>query len=316
VDRPRNLAVNNDGTPYPSLTASYSAPTTPPFYANDGNRWYHASPANRWTAAGSGHATDWLELDFGVTRPLEEVDLYFVDDGAGVTAPARYDVAMWTGAGWSAIPGQLRRPARPEGHRANAVTFPRISTPRLRVTFTHRPGASTGLTEIEAWAHTPLPLPAPTAPVHDLAYNGTGQGFPRATASFTSRYDQVGQVNDGRIALTRASRNRWTAYASPHKSDWVEIAFGVRRTVRALDLYLWGDSGGVRAPRRYAVQYWDGRRWAEPRERLRTPERPATWAMNSVRIDPVETDRIRVVFEHDVPAFSGMTELMVWDTLP
>jgi len=71
VDRPVNLAVNNDGTPYPKLTASFSAPTTPPFYANDGNRWYHASPANRWTAAGSGHAADWIVVDFGVARPVE-----------------------------------------------------------------------------------------------------------------------------------------------------------------------------------------------------------------------------------------------------
>jgi len=160
------------------------------------------------------------------------------------------------------------------------------------------------------------PARPPTAPIHDLAYNATGRGFPRATASFTSRTDSVAQVADGRIAFTRASRNRWTAWGSPHRSDWVEVAFGARRTVRALDLYLWGDSGGVRAPRRFTVQYWDGRRWAAPHERLRMPQRPATWAMNSVRIDPVETDRIRVVFEHDLPAFSGMTELMVWDTLP
>ena len=40
----------------------------------------------------------------------------------------------------------------------------------------------------------------------------------------------------------------------------------------------------------------------------RSPTRP--------RVEPVETERIRVVFEHDLPAFSGMTELMVWDTLP
>ena len=316
VDRPVNLAVNNDGTPYPRLTASYSAPTTPPFYANDGSRWYHASPANRWTAAGSGHATDWLELDFGVTRPVDRVALYFVDDGTGVRAPLRYRLEEWKGEAWKPVREQTRSPARPAGHRANTVTFPRIRTAKIRVTFTHRPGASTGLTEIEAWARTPLPLPPPTEPVHDLAYNATGRGFPRATASFTSRSDSVAQVGDGRIAFTRASRNRWTAYGSPHPSDWVEIAFGARRTVRALDLYLWGDSGGVRAPKRYSVQYWDGRRWAEPREVLRTPSRPATWAMNSVRLDPVETDRIRVVFEHDLPAFSGMTELMVWDTLP
>jgi hypothetical protein len=225
-------------------------------------------------------------------------------------------VEEWTGGRWRAVRGQVRTPARPEGHRANTVAFPRIRTAKLRVVFTHRPGAATGLTEIEAWTHTPLPLPPPTGPGPDLAYNPTGRGFPRASASFTSRYDSVAEVNDGRIAFTRASRNRWTAYGSPHPSDWVEIEFGARRTVRAVDLYLWGDSGGVKAPRRYAVEYWDGRGWAGATVLAQTPGRPETWALNTVVIAPVETEKIRVVFEHALPAFTGVTELMVRDTMP
>jgi hypothetical protein len=78
-----------------------------------------------------------------------------------------------------------------------------------------------------------------------------------------------------------------------------------------LELHLWGDGRGVRAPRRYAVQYWDGRRWAEARVRSRTPERPAVSAANTVRIAPVRTTRIRVVLEHDLPSVSGLTELIV-----
>ena len=316
VERPVNLAVNNDGTPYPRLTASFSAPTTPPFYANDGNYWYDAAPANRWTPAGSGNTSDWIVLDFGIARPVDRLALYFVDDGGAVRAPLRYDVEQWRGSRWVRIAGQQRTPARATGHRANVVEFRRIRTPRIRLVLTHRPGATSGLTELEAWADVPLPLPPPTAPAHDFAYNPTGRGFPHASASFTSRFDSVAEVNDGRIAFTRASHNRWTAYGSPHRSDWVEIAFGARRTVRAVDLYLWGDSGGVKAPRRYTVQYWDGRGWSDARVRMQTPARPETWALNTVLIAPVETEKIRVVFEHDLPAVAGVTELMVRDTLP
>ena len=316
VARPVNLAVNNDGTPYPRLSASFSAPTTPPFYANDGNYWYDASPGNRWTAAGSGRASDWIAVDFGIARPVDRLALYFVDDGGAVRAPRRYEVEAWKGSRWVRIPDQRRTPARATGRRANTVAFPRIRTPRIRVVLTHRPGATSGLTELEAWAATPLPLPPPTEPAHDLAYNPGGQAFPRATASYTAREDSVAEVNDGRIAFTRASHDRWTAYGSPNRSDWVEIAFGSRHTVRALDLYLWGDSAGVKAPKRYVVQYWDGRGWSDAHVTQQTPPVPETWALNSVRIEPVETDRIRVVLEHDLPAFSGMTELMVWDTLP
>ena len=321
VDRPVNLAVNNDGTPYPRLVASYSAPTTPPFYANDGSVWYDASPANRWTAAGSGHASDWLELDFGAPRPVEQVKLYFVDDGtgSGVRAPRRYELQTLRGSRWVPVPGQVRTPAQPTAHRANTVTFPRLRTEALRVVLTHRPGASSGVTEIEAWAHVaPALLPPATAPVHDLAYNPTGRGFPVATASYTWRGDSVAEIADGRVAFTRASHDRWTAWRSPNRTDWLAVAFGSRRTVSALDLYLWGDSGGVKAPRRYTVQTWDadGHVWTDARVTEQIPARPETWAVNRVRIVPVETDRVRVAFEHDLPAFTGVTELMVWDTLP
>ena len=118
------------------------------------------------------------------------------------------------------------------------------------------------------------------------------------------------------IAFTRESRNRWTAYGSPNASDWVEIDFDATKTVRALELYLWSDGRGVKAPKRYGVQYWDGVRWTDAHVLAQTPLRPTGSAVNTVRITPCQTDRVRVVFDHDLPAFSGMTELMIWDSLP
>ena len=88
------------------------------------------------------------------------------------------------------------------------------------------------MTEIEAWAHAELPLTPATNPAPDLAYGA------KVSASFTSPWDKVEEVNDGQIAFTRESRNRWTAYGSPNASDWVEVAFPARHTVRALELYL------------------------------------------------------------------------------
>jgi hypothetical protein len=310
VDRPRNLAVNNGRGFYPRVTASFSAPETPPFYLNDGNYWYHVTPPNRWTTAGSAHGSDWVVLDFGVPRRVETLKLYFLDDGPGIKPPARYAVQTWTGTSWVDIPRQRRSPVQAAGHRPNVVALDSITTAKLRFVVTPQPGAATGLTEIEAWAHADLPLAEPTASVHDLAYGA------KATASFTSQWDQVAEVNDGQIAFTRESRNRWTAYGSPNARDWVEIDFAGPHTVRALELYLWGDGHGVRAPRRYTVELWDGARWTAARVLSQTPARPLVSAVNTVRIAPARTGRVRVVLEHDLPAFSGMTELMIWDTLP
>ena len=83
-----------------------------------------------------------------------------------------------------------------------------------------------------------------------------------------------------------------------------------------MELYLWGDNAGVKAPRQCVVQYWDGSRWTDASVVSRLPERPATWALNTVRIRPVRTSKIRVIFEHDLPAASGVTELMVWGPDP
>ena len=313
----RNLAVNNGRGAYPWVTASFSAPETPPHFLIDGNYWYHESPPNRWTARGSGRARDWLVLDFGTARPIEELRLYFLDDGAGIRPPSHYAVEIWSGGAWVPAPAAHRSPLHPTGRRPNLVSFARpVETSRVRVTLTHRPGASTGLTEMEAWAHVPLPLAEPTAPTANAAYDGARRGLPRASASFTAPSDSVAQVNDMRVAFTRYSRNRWTAYGSPNASDWVQLDFGEPTEVRVVELYLFGDGRGVRAPRRYTVQYWEGARWVDARVRSRTPERPTASAVNTVRIDPVRTEKVRVVLEHDLPSASGITELMVWGEEP
>ncbi len=306
----RNLAVNNGRGPYPWVTASYSAPGNPTFYLIDGNYWYHQSPPNRWTALGSGNQTDWLVLDFGLERPVETVKLYFLDDRAGILPPARYQVQWWKDGAWVEIPDQRRTPADPEGRRANVVAFDRIETSKLRFVLTHQPGSSSGLTEIEAWAHADLPLAEAASAVHNVAWGA------KPSASFTSGYDSVTQLNDMRIAFTHYSRNRWTAFGSPNRSDWVQLDFRRSRTVWQVDLYLWGDSVGVRAPRRFSIQYWDGAHWMDARVESRVPATPATWAVNTVRITPVETEKVRVILEHDLPAASGITELMIWDEVP
>ncbi len=113
--------------------------------------------------------------------------------------------------------------------------------------------------------------------------------------------------------MTIASRNRWTAYQSPNPSDWVQIDFGKSCTVGRVELHLWGDNGGVRAPRSCTIQYWNGNDWAEVADLKRDPEKPLAMAVNEYAFTQVSTERIRVVFVHDLPGFTGVTELMVWE---
>ena len=317
-DRPHNFAVNNDGGFFPNISASFSAPSMPSSFANDGNYWYTVSPPNRWTTLGSPNREDWIEVDFGIERPVSTVKLYFLDDGTvaagsdpGITVPASYRLEAWIDGDWQEIAGQSRLPGTPTGHRANSVSFPTVETSRIRASLMHRPGMASGLTEFEAWGRSDLPLPPPTGPITNLAIARDSE-FPRASASFTSGYDQIAHVNDGLVAFTRYQRNRWTAFESPNESDWVEVDFGTPTTVGRIELYLWGDGRGVAAPATYRVEYWDGSAWTAATELARAPEAPTTWAVNTVRIQPVETERLRVVFEHALPMVSGLTEFAIW----
>ena len=324
VDRPVNFAVNNGRGAFPSITASYSAPATPPHYLIDGNIWYHQSPPNRWTDAGSGHASDTVTIDFGVSRPVEQVRLYFLDDSIGVVPPATYELRWWHDSSWKTIPSQQRNPSEPAGRRANMVTFPRLSTARLQLIVTHRPGTYTGLSEIEAWAHAPAPSRrvAPSlrsgqaTPPRNVAINPSGAGFPKLSASFTSPGSHVEAANDGLIAYTRYSDNRWSARGTPNRSDWLEVDFGSPRRVARAEIHFVGAGGGLAAPKRYLLQYWNGSRWQDVREERRLPTTPEASAVNTVWFAPVETARMRVVMQHAAPSASAITELRIWKDEP
>jgi len=229
-----------------------------------------------------------------------------------VSPPDSYRIQEWRNGEWADIPGQRRQPENPMGRRANVTTFDGRDISSIRMVFVHREGSATGVTEVEVWGHADLPLPEPVARVSNFAYNATGEGFPRVSASFTSQYDAVRQLTDGMIMFTRYSRNRWTAFDSPNERDWVEVDFGEIRDVGSLDLYIWADERGVTAPRSYAVQYWADGDWSDAEIVEQVPAVPTAWARNRVTLRPVEAQKVRVEFEHDVPGYSGVTELAIW----
>jgi hypothetical protein len=314
--RPINFAVNNDGTYFPAISASYSEPESPPHYANDGHYWYHRSPPNRWTTVGSGSLSAWLAVDFGVERPIDTVKLHFLDDSSDVQPPAAFRVQYDLDGEWHDLPQQHRTPVEPTGRRANVIAFDRLETTGVRVVFTHRDGTATGVSEFEVWGDGDLPLPPPTAPVVNLAFNVHG-GRPAATASYETSTGPASHVNDQRIAFTRYSRNRWSTVGSPSERDWIQLDFGGPVSVATVDLYVFSDEDrGVAAPRRYAVQYRSDALWVEANVILQEPEAPRGSALNRTVIEPVETDALRIVLEHQPEMRSAVSEIKAWSDPP
>jgi hypothetical protein len=309
---PVNFAVNNDGTYYPKLRASFANPKHGLGKLIDGNYWYHAAPPNRWTFEGSPAQKDWLVLDLGARRRLHTVKLYLLDDGPRVAPPEKIELEYFDGKAWKPVEETSRSPAALAGRRANAIHFKVTDTDQLRLTFTHRGKARTGLSEIEAWGDAMLPVAAAPPPKGNLAYNPTGKGFPRLRASHTSRFDRLRMANDGIISYQGRPHNRWTSYESPSASDWLEVDLGGAKTVGRIELAIYDDRGGVQAPARYTVEYHDGKGWREATGQTKTPAVPVGGQLNEVRFDPVKTSRVRVVFTHRGKARSGVSEILLW----
>jgi hypothetical protein len=306
--RSDNLAVNNGHRPYPLVTTSYSAPGTSPHYLNDGNYWYAASPPNRWTTEGSPHASDSILIDFGAPVPIDSLRMFVLSDSTGLRPPAHIDVRMRQDRGhasdWYPIRGLRQLPSMPQGRRANTFVFPRIRTRSIRMVLKSQDAHAAGLAEVEAWGPPANPVTASASA--DVAWGA------RASASFTSKYDSAEEINDMVVAFSRYSRNRWTAFGSPNASDWVQLEFPARQRVEKIELYLWGDGGGVKAPKRYTIQTWNGIAWTDAHVVSQVPQAPQVASVNTVHIAPVMTDKVRVVFEHDLPATTGVTELKIW----
>lgn len=309
---PANFAVNNDGQYFPRVATSYQNPQGLIAKLNDGNYWYHREPANRWTFEGSSARADWCAIEFGAERKVDTVKLYLLDDGKTVVPPFAIALEAWDGKVWVPVKSQTRIPARPSGHRANIIRFPTLSTTKLRLSFTHEPGGWTGLSEIEAWGPGTQSLEPVPMPSGNLAFNPGDRRFPKVSASFTSRFDRIETVNDGRAIFGPTPANRWTSYESPNAADWLQIDFGAEHTIGRVELAIYDDHGGVQAPSALDVEFWDGASWKPVSSAARTPLKPVGGQWNEIRFQPQKTSRIRVIFTHEGRARSGTSEVLVW----
>ncbi len=324
---PVNFAVNNDGTYYPRVSVSSTSEGSVGA-VNDGNAWYDRTPPNRWVAAppresDTVRADPWVEIDLGMTRLVSEVRVHLLEDaGLGIVPPARINLEVWDGQEWKPVAGRERQPALPTGRQANRILFEPIKISRARVTLqTVASGGPAsggtpkrhGLTELELWGQSSRPVATAPPPKGNLASNPSGKDFPRASASFTSRYDKVGNANDGIVSFNPQPANRWTTYESKSATDWLEIDLGQVKKFSRVELAIYDDRGGVQAPEKYTLEIWDGNAWQPLQNEQRDPPRPTGGQYNSVRFTPVEAAKLRATFTHKGQSRSGLSEIFVWE---
>ena len=313
-----NFTVNNDGTYYPRVTASYTSPKTSISKLNDGNSWYLQHPPNRWTCEDSPNERDWVMVDFGVPRKIDAIKLYPIDDDGEanslIRSPEKMEIEAWVGDRWQPIQPLGRPMSPPQGHLANVLRFEPLETNKLRVTLLHRSGSKSGLTEIEAWGAVQLPLEAAPPPAGNLAYNPQKTGFPQATASFTDRFGgSPASAIDGKTVFLPSPMNRWTCYESKTETDWLAIDFGKEIEFRRVELAIYDDRGGVQPPTTYSIEFWNGSDWTAVSQAQKAPAEPTGSQWNTIRFEPVKSSKARIVFTHRGPSKSGVSEVLIWN---
>jgi hypothetical protein len=148
-----NDAANPLQQGYPKPITSYTWRNDSAWSALDGKVWFNEVPqVTRWTNYASPNDQDYYGLDFGVPTPVSDIRWYGYDDSGGVRPAASYRLQYWTGSAWTDVPGQARDRAEPVGNGLNRITFPTITTERVRLLFTNPQGAYVGVSELQSWA--------------------------------------------------------------------------------------------------------------------------------------------------------------------
>ncbi|MCU0709352.1 MAG: discoidin domain-containing protein [Pirellula sp.] len=311
-----NHLVNNDGSYFPRIVASSTAEGTSISKIQDGNYWYTQHPPNRWASAPPSDSTTTIELDFGMPRAIDQLKLYFLDDEekrvGSIRAPEAVRIAIWSNEAWKSI--DIQSPVQWIGHRPSSIALNNASVSKIQLQIDAPKGYTVGLTEIEAWGPEELPYRVAPPPAGNLAYRAPGDEYPRTLASHSDRFGGTPEkANDGKTMFAPTPMNRWTSYESPSESDWLEIQFGKPVEFSRIELGIYDDRGGVQPPKSYAIEVYRDGNWQRVEREEHRPEKPAGSQWNESRFAPVRSDRVRIVFEHQLPAKSGVTEVMVWE---
>jgi hypothetical protein len=137
--------------------------------------------------------------------------------------------------------------------------------------------------------------------------------FPKASASYTSPYDDAQRAIDGENFYLDIPNTRWTSYLSSNPTDWWSVDFGQVRPVSDVRIYFYNDNGGVKPPVSYQLQYLNTTgEWLDIPNQVRDPVAPAGNDLNRITFDPIETRALRVVVTPQPGSGAGITEFQSW----
>jgi hypothetical protein len=151
--------------------------------------------------------------------------------------------------------------------------------------------------------------PAPQAYEVIVSANCEGAAFPKASASFTAKYNTPEAALNGLYWYDPDYGDKWTSRGSWTDTDWFEVDFGAPRNISAVRLFLYADAVGVDAPESYVVEYEREGAWQPVQVVSIQPRKPTAHRANTVRFAPLLTAKIRVIFTHKPGIGVGLSQL-------
>jgi probable HAF family extracellular repeat protein len=293
-----------------------------------GLNWEHGGG---WRDATNNAFPDWLEVAFAAPTAVDEIGVFSLQDNYSspaapteATAFTKYGVTsfvvqFWDGAQWAAVPGGT---VTNNSSVWRKITFPAVTTTRVRVVVNAALAGRSRLVEVEAWGVQSAQTQPPATRVnHASASNGGA-----ATASSTTpdaeypglTFPVSSVINGDWRGLNWERGGGWrdgTANAFP---DWVEVSFAGSRKVDEVNVFSLQDNYASPAEPTEAtaftkygvtaleVQHWDGAAWVTVPGGVVT-DNGLVW--RKVTFPEVTTTKVRVVIHNAAGGRSRLVEV-------
>ncbi|MET0624408.1 MAG: Ig-like domain-containing protein [Pyrinomonadaceae bacterium] len=297
-----------------------------------GLNWEHGGG---WRDATNNTFPDWVQVDFNGAKSISEVGVFSLQDGytnpvepTEATAFTQYgvsafDVQYWDGSQWAAVPG-----ASVVGNNKvwRKLTFPAVTTTKLRLVVRNALAGRSRLVEFEAWGTAGTP-PAPAARLNAaLASNG---GVATASSTTTQAelpgmdFSPASVINGDRRGLNWEHGGGWRDATNNAFPDWLEVAFAAPTAVDEVNVFSLQDNYaspsepteataftkyGVTS---FQVQFWDGSAWANVPGGVVT-NNSSVW--RKITFPAVTTTKVRVVVNSALAGRSRLVEIEAWGT--
>ena len=269
-------------TPDPNVRTNFASPlygavatssSGPVLGAVDGSRTWVNGGA--WKDADPFVYPDWLQLDFGGARIVDEINIYGVrDDYMSPVEPTtstvstvyglhNFNVQYWNGSTWANVPG-----GSVSGNNLvlRKLSFSPITTSRIRVVVNSAMDGFSRIVELEAWgggnpnsqpSPTPTVAPSPTptvapSPTPTIAPNPSPTPTPVPSPTPSSRVNVALAANGATASASSAlaeprfaidGTRIWALSGSWKDStplvypDWIQVDFNGSKTIEEINLF-------------------------------------------------------------------------------